>query len=267
MNVYNPFRRHVFKDLRPYVCTYEEGEEGDQQYDDIRDWVGHEVNTHLGTEMRLSSPSEHSSEDRALSLRSLKSPSQPRSSRLMASNDTCRQIRPICLEENPTFGRVGNHLRRFAVFALPSLSGPDEDTILGDQGSNIANIDDRTSMSSQSTFDKLDEDTLRKDKKGDPNEQNPRTSRDVVPIGKTTQEDVLHFGHASDQMESSARKGIDINRFVTELELDDAYLYQGESDVTWPDPVDCQPGRAVQKSFYARIESVHPNYQAQQPLY
>ena len=122
-------------------------------------------------------------------------------------------------------------------------------------------------MSRQRTFEKLDEDILRKDKKGDPNEQNPRTSRDVVPIGKTTQEDVLHFGHASDQMVSSAGKGIDMNSFVTGLELDDAYLYQGESDVTWPDPVDCQSGRAVQKSFYARIESVHPNYQAQQPLY
>lgn len=122
-------------------------------------------------------------------------------------------------------------------------------------------------MSRQSTFEKLDEDILRKDKKGDPNEQNPRTSRDVVPIGKTTQEDVLHFGHASDQMESSAGKGIDMNSFVTGLALDDAYLYQGESDVTWPDAVDCQPGRAVQKSSYAQIESVHPNYQAQQPLY
>lgn len=108
-------------------------------------------------------------------------------------------------------------------------------------------------MSRQSTFEKLDEDILRKDKKGDPNEQNPRTSRDVVPIGKTNQEDVLHFGHASDQMESSAGKGIDMNSFVTGLALDDAYLYQGESDVTWPDPVDCQPGRAVQKSSYARI--------------
>ena len=156
MNVNNSFRRHVFKDLRPYVCTYEECAEGDQQYDDFRDWVGHEVNTHLGTEMRPSSPSEHSSEDHVLSLGSSKSPSQPRSSRLMAPNDTCRQICPIFLEENPTFDHVGNHLRRFAVFALPSLSGPDEDTILGDQGSNIANIDDRTSMSSQSTFEKLE---------------------------------------------------------------------------------------------------------------
>lgn len=74
MNVNNSFRRHVFKDLRPYVCTYEECAEGDQQYDDSRDWVGHEVNTHLGTEMRPSSPSERSSGDRVLSLGSSKSP-------------------------------------------------------------------------------------------------------------------------------------------------------------------------------------------------
>ena len=268
MNVINPFRRHVFKDLRPYVCTYEECSEGDQQYDNFRDWVGHEVSTHLGTEMRPSSSSEQPSEDRVLSLGSSKSPSQPQSTKLMGPNDTCRQQCPICLEENPTFNHVGNHLRRFAVFALPNLSGPDEDTILGDHGSNIANIDDQTSMSSRSTFEKLDKDILHKDEKdGDLNEWHPRTSRDVVPIGKTIQEDVLHFGHALDQMEKSAGEGIDTNSFVSGLELDDAYLYQGESDITWPDPVNRQPGRAVQKSFYARIESLHPNYQAQQPRY
>lgn len=260
------FRRHVLRDLRPYVCTYEDCTEADQQYDSIKDWVSHEVNTHRDKKLQPTSPGEQSSNDRGLS--------QP--SKLLAPNDTCRPECPICLEKNPSFVHIGRHLQRFAVFVLPHSARPDEDSIPGDQGSKTANIDDQNSMPSQSTYAMSDKDDLNEDEIDDDwKEWDAKTPAGVAPIEKTRQEDVQRFEHALQQVNKSTRRGLDMNTFFAESELDNALLYQGESNNDGPASVTRQAGSPVpitlsggnqtytNLSFYVQIDPLVPNYQEQ----
>ena len=248
------------------MCTYEKCAEGDQQYDSFRDWVSHEANTHRDAEWRSASPSEQSSEDLDLSLGSSKSSSQPQPPKLMAPNDTSRQECPICLEDNPTFHHIRLHLLRLALFALPNASGPNEDTILGDQDSNIANIDDQSSISSQSTFEKMEKGDLHEDEEdGGLHEGDPRTSGDIAPSGKITQGDVPDFRIALQQVDKSTEKGLDVKSFLAGLEPDNTLPYRGEGNNDQPTSVVDGGGIAENMSFYARIDHLEPNYKAQPP--
>ncbi|KAL4986564.1 hypothetical protein BDW68DRAFT_178686 [Aspergillus falconensis] len=76
------WRRHILRDLRPYICTFENCKDADQQYDTFTDWVSHESSSH-GVQ--------------ATALR------------------TC----PICAQAGSTTHHVANHLRHIACFAFP----------------------------------------------------------------------------------------------------------------------------------------------------
>lgn len=243
------------------MCTYEDCAEGDQQYDNFRDWVSHEANTHRDAEWRSASPSGLSSEDLDISLESSKSSSQPQPPKLLAPNDTSRQECPICLEENPTFHHIGLHLLKLALFALPNAVGPDGDTIMGDQGSNIANMDDQDSVLSWSVFEKVGMGSLHEDEKdGNWHEGDPETSKDVAPTEKATREDVLRFKNALQQADKSDGKGLDIKSFVAGLKPDDTLPYRKEANNNRPAPV-VDGGEII--SFYIRIEDLGPDYQKQ----
>ncbi|CEL09352.1 hypothetical protein ASPCAL12489 [Aspergillus calidoustus] len=85
------WERHVIRDLRPYICTFEECKEADQQYDTRPDWIGHELTKH-GCH-----------------------PENPRK---------C----PLCLREGVSAGHIASHLQRTASFALPRLHNEPNDT-------------------------------------------------------------------------------------------------------------------------------------------
>ncbi|KAG2014895.1 hypothetical protein GB937_006353 [Aspergillus fischeri] len=113
---------HIFRDLRPYVCTFEDCKEPDQQYDTLSDWMSHEASKHNV----ISDP----------------------------DNDHRAYIRncPLCLSPNASPVHIAGHLRRIACFSLPkSSSGRDESTLgsgLSDRPEIVSYSSERSSMES-----------------------------------------------------------------------------------------------------------------------
>ncbi|KAL2807837.1 hypothetical protein BJX63DRAFT_411145 [Aspergillus granulosus] len=76
------WRRHIMRDLRPYICTFEHCKEADQQYDTFTEWISHEINKH---------------------------DVDPNSLRFC----------PFCSLSNVNTNHIAHHLRRVASFSLP----------------------------------------------------------------------------------------------------------------------------------------------------
>ncbi|KAE8358236.1 hypothetical protein BDV27DRAFT_150625 [Aspergillus caelatus] len=94
-------RTHILRDLRPYLCTYEDCKDADQQYDSLSDWINHETITHQ------SKSNTAYNEKREMSVEA------PRK---------C----PFCLEDAGPH-HIATHLRRVACFSLPRSVGDAED--------------------------------------------------------------------------------------------------------------------------------------------
>ncbi|KAL3476578.1 hypothetical protein BJX99DRAFT_258326 [Aspergillus californicus] len=93
----NPaWRKHVMRDLRPYVCTFENCRDPHQQYESLTEWVLHESSNH-GV--------------------------QPKS---------CRDC-PFCPQSNIDVYHVARHLRKVSTFSLPEIEG-DDDAAPGTEG-------------------------------------------------------------------------------------------------------------------------------------
>ncbi|KAL3486006.1 hypothetical protein BJX62DRAFT_242421 [Aspergillus germanicus] len=86
-----PWERHVIRDMRPYICTFEACKEPDQQYDTRPDWIGHELSKHG------------------------------------CHPENLRKC-PLCLREGVSAGHIASHLQRIASFALPRLHNEPNDT-------------------------------------------------------------------------------------------------------------------------------------------
>ena len=105
-------RAHILKDLRPYICTYEECEISSQLYDSFGDWFNHEFTHHY-------KKSNSSKIDMAIK-------SERR--RLICDSDL-QQSRecPFCFEGLSTMElaarHIAVHLIRIALFALPRSTG------------------------------------------------------------------------------------------------------------------------------------------------
>ena len=183
------------------MCTYEKCAEGDQQYDSLKDWVDHEVNTHRNIKLRL------------------------------APNDIYRQRCPICLEKNPTIVHIGVHLRRFAIFALPNSAESDEDTRLRDQSLEIPEM----------------------------NEWDPMPDIDVSTIGNALENYAISRRHAQRQVDKPTEAGLDVNSFGARLKPENVFSYQRESNNSRSASAVLDSGVM---SFYARIDTLVPNYQA-----
>ncbi|KAL3460892.1 hypothetical protein BJX64DRAFT_289830 [Aspergillus heterothallicus] len=76
------WRRHIMRDLRPYICTFEHCHEAYQQYDTMTEWMSHEVVNHK------------------------MNPGAPR-------------VCPFCSLGNVNTNHVARHLRRAAAYSLP----------------------------------------------------------------------------------------------------------------------------------------------------
>ena len=121
----------MFRDLRPYVCTYEYCTEADQQYDGITDWIAHEYYNHNNA---VHSPGRIYSGDCLAS-------QQEAISRPPGLYDICREQCPICDEERPSVSHVGHHLRKIAAFTLPRSTISEDDNAPAGQDSNEANLE------------------------------------------------------------------------------------------------------------------------------
>ena len=121
----------MFRDLRPYICTYEYCTEADQQYDSITDWIAHEYYNHNDA---MHYPGRIYSDDFLAS-------QQEGISRPPGLSDVCREQCPICDEERPSVSHIGHHLRRIAAFALPRSTNLEYDITPGSQDSNEANLE------------------------------------------------------------------------------------------------------------------------------
>ncbi|KAK2768772.1 hypothetical protein FQN54_000628 [Arachnomyces sp. PD_36] len=115
---------HIFRDLRPYVCTFEDCKEPDQQYDTLSDWVAHETLKHKVT-TELGSGHQEDTRD-------------------------C----PLCLVPNAGPVHVACHLRRIACFSLPRSAsdrgGPAVGSEISDQAAIESHSSERSSMESVS---------------------------------------------------------------------------------------------------------------------
>ena len=106
----------MFRDLKPYICTYEYYTEADQQYDNITDWIAHEYHNHKDA---MHYPGRIYSDDVLAS-------QQEDTSRPPGLDEVCREQCPVCDEGQPSVSHVGHHLRKIAAFALPSSTIVDD---------------------------------------------------------------------------------------------------------------------------------------------
>ena len=187
---------------------------------------------------------------------------QSQTSIVTTPNDTSRQECPLCLVKNPTFVHIGRHLRDAAVFALPNSMGPDEDNTLEERGSNIANIDNRDSMSDWSEFKYLEEDHEHKEKIDiDRNEGSARTPSDTVHLEKTQRDDIQHLTLTFQQLGKTTASGPDIEAYITGLEPDPSLLDGDKAANARPSPTIV----TARISFYVQLDPLVPNYQEQPP--
>lgn len=137
----------MLHDLRPYICTYEDCKDADQQYDSFKQWLAHETNNHRLTRKCMEHPGEI--------FRSLKGWREHITSQHLensgtghleintedsGANDEERAC-PICTEETVTHEHVGLHLQQLALFALPRSTGL-EDELGSDDDASAATAED-----------------------------------------------------------------------------------------------------------------------------
>ncbi|CAI7586420.1 unnamed protein product [Penicillium pancosmium] len=119
------WQTHILRDLRPYICTYENCKDADKQYDSLRDWISHEAVIH-----RSKPVTESRNEDSG-------SP----------ESRTC----PFCYEDAEPH-HIATHLRRVACFSLPRFIGEDEVSVEGSEMSNKAEMRSKDSMISEASY-------------------------------------------------------------------------------------------------------------------
>ncbi|CAG7925272.1 unnamed protein product [Penicillium olsonii] len=106
------------KAWQPYICTYEDCRDPDQQYDSLHDWIGHEVSNHQPESQSNMSPAPFQTRD-------------------------C----PFCQCHNVSVSHIAGHLRRIACFALPRSPAHDGSLGSADEVSQGAQVDSDSSGS------------------------------------------------------------------------------------------------------------------------
>jgi len=136
------WKKHVFRDLRPYVCIYPSCTKPDQQYQRRADWIDHMKQDHwrswlcpFGCLGDFASPrgfgdhieEHHSTEIQAQNIDALQT---------LASNSDLSKVKgecPLCLGFRVTSERqygshVGTHLEQLSLFALPHTGDQDDES-------------------------------------------------------------------------------------------------------------------------------------------
>ncbi|KAF8246923.1 hypothetical protein K440DRAFT_585247 [Wilcoxina mikolae CBS 423.85] len=147
------WKRHVFKDLRPYVCTFSKCPRANHLFESRRDWFQHEVELHrrewFCKACQVTSPSpkvfeEHLREKHCGLVSNDELPTLiARCERPIKSTQLCH----LCKEEvkpNVLQRHLGAHLQQIALFVLPCSMSDDDD--LGSKAAH-ANDEDTNSWS------------------------------------------------------------------------------------------------------------------------
>ena len=146
----------MFRDLRPYICTYTDCEKGDQLYDSWKDWTTHERWAHTrvwrcaihSSETHHSALSfkEHLQKDHSISS---DLEHQQLSSLSAHLDETVTRDCPFCLcsieDKDQLQNHIATHLQKIAIFALPR-STDIEDEPEEENTSNKANKFDQASQ-------------------------------------------------------------------------------------------------------------------------
>jgi hypothetical protein len=144
------FRAHLIRDLRPYICTYEDCKSANQLYDTRRDWIQYENSFHRRIWRCPEHPdllfldiqtyqqhlhSEHAQDSKAMSSEWVLQASET----ISTLADRCCPICSLYLEHaRPMQNHIALHLERFALFSIPR-SVDDEASVTQDTRSDNAN--------------------------------------------------------------------------------------------------------------------------------
>ncbi|KAB8349465.1 hypothetical protein FH972_023492 [Carpinus fangiana] len=159
-------RDHLFRDLRPYVCTYEDCRESTQLYDNRSDWVKHEDWAHRRIWRCEDHDSDFKSEDECTSHLKSHHGIHPNSKiksladSLITAVSSADRHCPFCLAplsqvRGTPEQHVSRHLERIASFTVPHstlIDDDDEDLVEGDAVSWKANTARETSTGSLGAF-------------------------------------------------------------------------------------------------------------------
>ncbi|KAF2682187.1 hypothetical protein K458DRAFT_488874 [Lentithecium fluviatile CBS 122367] len=159
------WKRHVFRDLRPYVCTFESCQNPEKQYTTRRDWIYHETQMHRRrwiceehNSSFQSSPEfiEHTREFHSASVVEQQYPVL-----LAMSERACDQQEiescPLCPDElqwKTLQGHLAEHLESIALFVLPGQFDEGASDDGGSSGAARGNLS--SSMKESSASDNKD---------------------------------------------------------------------------------------------------------------
>jgi hypothetical protein len=160
-------RAHVIRDLRPYVCTYEQCLSSEQLYDTRDDWIQHEISTHQKifrcfeheeeTFTTLGAYEEHVRvyhEDNAVSAKFA-------ISTIKNVHRSCPVCSVVLGSVQKLQSHIALHLERFAMFSLPRLTNISEESETG------SNVFTSHSENEKSIGVDLDSESIVADKTGD----------------------------------------------------------------------------------------------------
>lgn len=227
----------------------------------MEDWVNHEDRLHREGNRQLRDPSRQTFDVQGPSQNLTKSLHQIQHPKPMIPSDVWGEKCPICLKPSPSLAHVALHLRRIAVFTLPRSGEPEEDSTLGDQGSNTANIDDQESVSSLSTFETSDQGVLHEDEANDDwGQWDTNTPRDVVPTEIARQEDVQQLEHTlmGSRLKPHVATSPDCTLYSTSF-FSTSLPKQKNNDR----PASVAVAAMINLSFYVRIDPLEPDYKDQ----
>ena len=144
------WKKHIMRDLEPYVCTFENCGRANDMFESREDWYNHELQQH-----RLEYYCNVKDHEQYTDVREFRSHmdkehnvqfdhEQPQSQLSMFSRPTQRKsgICPLCMESTVQLkGHLARHLERIALFALPRQSNTENDSSAKNiYGENAASV-------------------------------------------------------------------------------------------------------------------------------
>lgn len=131
-------RKHVFKDLRPYICTFEDCPKPDQMFEYRRDWYEHEGQVHRREWFCAGCKRIFASKDKLVDHLRQSHQDEGQESELLDLAERCErtivaglQPCPLCSEERSPKrlrGHLARHMQQLALFVLPLNVEPKSDS-------------------------------------------------------------------------------------------------------------------------------------------
>ena len=166
-------RRHIFRDLRPYVCTFEDCQNPDKQYITRHDWIYHETQMHRRQWTCVEHKSNYPTQDLFIehikALHSKTVSASQLSSLVELSERPIDKMEitpcPLCPEERHLLdlqNHLAQHLESIALFILSTNSGEDDQEDGKSDKTAGAKVASRTGLSNERHPSISTSDTIRK---------------------------------------------------------------------------------------------------------